>query len=124
MLESFAFSALGGLIGSLTMFFLAKRAFSKDRILDISQEIVDESLDRLVNVPEMQKRLYMAGVIVGNGVKQGIGITAKGGKFKFENLIGEGLSILMQSVLPGVVQKATGANQPGLVSDPINTSFK
>lgn len=105
MLEQFAISALGGLIGSLTIFFLAKRAFSHEKILDISQKVIDETLDRMVNVPELQKRVYMLGVLVGNGVKSGIGIGTKRGKFKFEDLLAEGASILLQTVLPKAVQQ-------------------
>lgn len=71
--------------------------------MDISQDIVDESLDRLVNEPEMQKRLYLAGVIVGQGIKQGIGIQGKGGKFKFENIIGQAIGAVLQNVIPQAI---------------------
>jgi hypothetical protein len=58
---------------------------STDKILEIVEDISDE----IMTNKELQGKLYTVGAILGNGVRQGIGINTKGGKFKLDNIIGE-----------------------------------
>jgi hypothetical protein len=69
-----------------------KREMNTDRIIDKIDEITTE----ITSNPELQKKLYLVGAILGNGIRSGVGIQNKGGKFKWQDLIG---SVLQQYFL-------------------------
>lgn len=90
MIESIALSILASLLGGLITYTIIKKAFGTNYILEISYELIDE----VTSNTEFQKKLYLVGVLVGNGIKAGIGLPKGKGKFKMEDLVGMGLSFL------------------------------
>ena len=89
MLESALFSIgafLGVLSGALTAYVIVKRQLKTDILMEISEEIFTEMLEKLTNDAEMQKKVYLLGALLGNGIKSGLGIQKTGGKFKMEDL--------------------------------------
>lgn len=84
-------------IGFYKTYAYAKSIVNTDTVLDIA----DEMLQELTQNVEMQKKVYFLGVILGNGIKKGIGIGGKGGKFKFEDLIGQALQGFLTNFMGG-----------------------
>jgi len=66
---------------------IAKKMTSSDRILGITYDVLDEVTDNV----EFQKKVYSVGLLVGNGIKTGVGLTKGRGKFKMDDLIGMGM---------------------------------
>lgn len=100
-----------GLIPSLTSIIAAyvilKKTINTERILTISEDLLDE----ITQNAELQKKIYVLGVLLGNGIRSGVGIGTKGGKFKFEDLIGQALAGILGKALGGE-QQETGAVNP------------
>ena len=93
-------------IGLYALYVLAKRKVNTDFFL----EITDDMLSELSQNVDMQKKVYLLGVILGQGIKQGVGLSAKGGKFKIENLIGAALEGFLGNMFQGKGQET--AQQP------------
>lgn len=87
MIEQLMISVLSVGIGILGTLIVIKLQFGNDRIL----EYVDVVLDGVTQDTEIQKKLYLVGVLVGNGIKSGVGLTKGRGKFGMEDLVGMGL---------------------------------
>jgi len=90
MLEYIIMGSMGFLSGLVSIYLAKKLWIKPDFVLEISDVLLDE----ITNNPELQKKLYLLGAILGNGIKSGIGINAKGGKFKFEDLIGQAIAMM------------------------------
>ena len=84
MLESICISAVTLGLGGLMTYAIIKKTMNTDHILDITDELLNE----ITQNTEMQKKVYIVGAILGNGIKSGIGIGKTSGKFKMEDLIG------------------------------------
>lgn len=56
------------------------------------EEIVEDIMNFIVQDAEMQKKVFVLGAILGNGIKSGVGLNPRGGKFKFEDLIAGALA--------------------------------
>lgn len=56
-------------------------------------------LDIVVTDTEMQKKVYVLGVLLGNGIKAGVGLAKKGGKFSLDGLISDGIGQLFEKGL-------------------------
>ena len=89
---------IGVLCGAISTYVIAKRMINTDRIVDYAYAILDETMENV----EMQKRVYGFGVLLGNGIKNGVGLSSKGGKFKFEDLIMQGIASF---ILPRTKEK-------------------
>jgi hypothetical protein len=77
---------VSGLLGSLTALWVAnKYMFSDEKIMKTG----DIMLEYLSSTEEGQKKLYMVGGFIGNGIKAGFGIGKVGGKRKLEDIIVE-----------------------------------
>ena len=99
MIGTIAISVFTLGLGSLITYVIAKRLTNIDRILNISDVLLDE----ITQNTEMQKKVYILGVLLGNGIKQGIGLPKGKGKFKMDDLIGMAIS----HFLGGGQQKTT-----------------
>lgn len=84
MLETIGISAITVAIGGLVTYAIIKRTININYILEVSDVLLDE----LTQNTDMQKKVYVLGVLLGNGIKQGIGISKGKGKFKLDDLIG------------------------------------
>lgn len=84
MLETIGLSAIMVVISGLMTYVIIKKTVNINYILEISDVLLDEFTQNT----EMQKKVYILGVLLGNGVRQGIGINKGKGKFKFEDLVG------------------------------------
>jgi len=65
-------------------YVIIKKTMNIDKILGISDVLLSE----ITQNTEMQKKVYVLGAILGNGIKSGMGILKGKGKFSFEGLIG------------------------------------
>jgi len=95
MYETLVYSLIGALMGGSITYVIAKRMVNTDKIIEISDELLTE----IVSNVEMQKKIYAVGVLLGNGIKQGIGIQTKGGKFKWEDVLMQGIAAFVQGKL-------------------------
>lgn len=77
-----AFSLLGVLTGIYGIYTFKKKLEDFEFIASTMEQIVQEIQDN----PKLQKGLYVAGALLGQGIRRGIGFKGKGGKFKLEDL--------------------------------------
>jgi len=85
MLEYVVGGIIGALTGVLCTYVIMKKMFKP-------LEIAEDLMDFIISDTEMQKKIYLLGALLGNGIKSGIGLNPKRGKFRFEDLIGMALS--------------------------------
>lgn len=60
-------------------------------------------IEEWINSDIGQKAIYSIGILLGNAIKQGVGITGSGGKMKMENIIMQGIAGFIQGKLGAVV---------------------
>jgi hypothetical protein len=82
-------------MGALMTYVVAKRMINTDKIL----EIFDEILTTVKEDTETQKKVFALGVLLGQGIKTGVGLNPKTGKFKFEDLLTQGAAMFLQQYL-------------------------
>lgn len=75
---------IGSLCGIIGTYAILKKHFKP-------LEITEDLIDFIVSDVEMQKKVFLLGAILGNGIKSGIGLNPRKGKFRFEDLIGMAL---------------------------------
>lgn len=100
MLEMVVTGIIGALSGSIGAYVIAKRFVSPDKIV----EFIDVGLEAVTNDTELQKKVYVMGVILGNGIKTGIGL--KGGKTNLKDVIGMGIAQFISRAFGGQPQQA------------------
>ena len=103
--------AVGCLAGIIGAFFVLRRLLSPENIMETLDFVIDSSLKET----EMQKKLYTLGLIIGNGIKQGVGIQGGKGKFKLEDIIAQGLGQFLSSAISG--------QQPQKQAETLNPDF-
>lgn len=96
--------ALSPLLGGLGAYVIIKKYINRDFLMSELENIIDE----IANNKEFQQKIYMAGAILGQGVKGGLGLPGAGrGKFKIEDIVG----MAIQQFLPKVFNNLGG--EPG-----------
>jgi hypothetical protein len=80
--DAFLWAAIIALSVVLLVYWLLKSHKIEDVITNSIENVIRDVSEDV----ELQKKLYQLGGIMGNGVKAGVGLTTKGGKFKFEDL--------------------------------------
>lgn len=88
-------------MGFLGIVLASKYILTDDKILDI----FDMALTEMTQDIETQKKVYILGGILGQGIKSGLGMGRKGGKFKIEDIVAEGASMFLQKILGGQSQQ-------------------
>jgi hypothetical protein len=84
----FVFGVLGVVSGAVGAYVLTKKALSHDNILDLGEEFIENILEKAQSDAEFQKRIYVLGGLLGQGIKAGIGFQqGGGGKFKWQDLV-------------------------------------
>ena len=91
-------ASIGCVLGSM---LYVKHMTSQEKIM----EIADKLLTEFSTNTESQKKIYTIGGIIGNGVRAGVGIGGKSGKFKMEDLFGQVISGFVGKMLPGGMQQ-------------------
>lgn len=81
MIENILYVFLGAFCGAISTYAIIKFTLNPTKI-------IEEITDFIVSDEEMQKKIFLLGNIIGNGIKSGVGLQPKAGKFKFEDLIG------------------------------------
>lgn len=99
--NAFLLGAIICLVIAILVYWLAK----SNKISDIITISIENVIRDVSEDVELQKKLYQLGGIMGNGVKSGLGLQTRGGKFKIEDL------------LMGLASKFLGGNQ----EQPINS---
>jgi hypothetical protein len=82
MLETFVSATLGAFLGGIITYGILKNTLKTEKILTIIDEILNEIQDN----NEFQRKIYMLGGLLGNGIKSGIGLATPRGKFRWEDL--------------------------------------
>ena len=90
---------IGMLSGILGTYVVIKLTLKPDKIL----EYFDVILNDVMETEDTQKKIYGVGVLLGNGLKTGLGIQKLGGKMSMKNVIMQGIAGFLQSKL-GVQQ--------------------
>jgi hypothetical protein len=96
MLEYTVSFVVAGLIGAISAYAIVKRALNMERIVYISEEIIDNMLEKATQDAETQKRIYVLGALLGQGIKSGIGLQKTSGKFKMEDIISMAVGQFLQ----------------------------
>ena len=78
--------ALAGMI-CLTVAMLVYWLIKSHKVEDIITNSIENVIRDATEDVELQKKIYQLGGLIGNGVKSGIGIQTRGGKFKIEDLL-------------------------------------
>ena len=94
--------ALMGLIGFGSGFFgmyIASKHLVNSHFF---MQILDDLFDEAMNNEVFQKRIYVIGALLGNGIKQGVGLSPSRGKMKFQDII-------TQAIAGMILPKITGA---------------
>lgn len=118
MIENLVYGVIGSLIGSLATYVIARKLLSFDRMMDF----FDEATHELTTDVEMQKKLYLVGGILGQGIKSGIGMGTKRGKFKIEDIIAEGAGMFLSQILQKNMPQQLNTSNPSTGS--LNEPFK
>lgn len=101
-------SILGGFIG---IYIAKKLLFSPDNIA----ETIEIALEYVTKTEDGQKKAFLLGGLIGNGLKTAIGINTRGGgKFKFEDF-------LIQMGMQWAGKALTGQQQPQQTQTPWET---
>jgi hypothetical protein len=85
--------AISAAITGLTVFMSGYVMFKIGKN-SIKNEIFD-----FLSSEEGAKLFYSIGVVVAQGAKQGFGITTKGGKFKFQDMLGQAVGGFLNNIL-------------------------
>ena len=76
-------------------------------MIEDEKNYIIQDVEDYLNSEKGQKNLFLIGGMLSNGMKTGLGITAKGGKFKMEDLAAQLIGgFIQQKVLPNI------GNQP------------
>lgn len=113
---------LAYLIGFFWTYAKVKNAINPELLLDLGQELLESSLKNIKDDPEMQQNVYAVGLLIGNGIKNGVGLQKGKGKFKFEDLIMQGIGSLFGNMIP--TQQQTPQNPNDAVSGTVEKLFK
>ena len=88
---------LGFLSGFLGTYIMLKNTLKSNAVMDLTEDILVNFLDKVQSDAEIQKRIYILGGILGQGIKSGVGLSGKTGKFKFEDLVGSLIGGFLQN---------------------------
>ena len=113
MYEEIAIGSITVLMSLLGSYVMVKRATRRDNLLDISEDILENMLEKAVTDENMQKKVYMIGALLGKGIVDGTGLQKKGGKFGLQELI---MQIAGQWLAGKGVGATTGQEQKPLIS--------
>ena len=97
MIESILISAITVAIGGLITYGIVKKLTNVEYILEISDVLLDEITQNI----DMQKKVYSVGVLFGNGIKTGVGLTKGKGKFKLDDIVAMGVSHFLGKIIGG-----------------------
>lgn len=98
-------SALGVLWGFLGATLALKKMLKPEIILDFSDVVLDEITHNI----DYQKKIYILGGLLGQGIKSGIGLPKKGGKFKIEDIIGQLIGGFVENMAGNLFQTSEQA---------------
>lgn len=102
-------AATTGIIAGLLIligFYIALRSGKLEEIL---VNTINICLEDFTNDEKLQKSLYTVGVLIGNGVKAGVGLQKRGGKMSLTDLIVQSVAgkFLNQSTIGSETVKST-----------------
>jgi hypothetical protein len=87
MLVYVAISAIGSLCSGIMTYVIAKHLTGTD---NLTQKL-DEMLSEIRDSPDLQQKIASLGMVIGVGIKQGVGLGKGTGKRNIEGAIVEGL---------------------------------
>lgn len=107
-------AVLGVTMGATGAYLALKKVVNRDFLLDLFDDLTSE----LLQDENSQKKLYAVGILLGNGIKNGVGLSPKGGKMKFEDLLMGGFAQLLQNGGLGGLFGGGGEGQPPNTATP------
>ena len=99
-----AISAIGSLCSGIMTYVIAKKLTGTDSLM----QKTDEFLSKIRDSPEMQQKIASLGMLVGVGIKQGVGLGKGTGKRNLESTIVEGLMGYFMPKMKDAVQGNAG----------------
>lgn len=93
-------------VTSLLLFPIATYIVAKK----IKNDAIDDVLGYLES-DEGLKYIYKLGVVAGSGVRQGVGLGKKGGKFSMEDIVGQAIGGFIQNIMPQQNQPSNDGGQ-------------
>jgi len=102
-------AVIGSLSGVIATYVILRKFQNSDVFIEIFEDFVAD----LSENPDMQRKVYVIGGILGSGIRQGIGITKGKGKLKLEDIIMQFVSGYIQNkVMPQGNQTSTTPVNP------------
>lgn len=93
-------SVIGWFMAPISAYVIAKTMLNRNRILDIFEDIMDETSTN----EQFKAKLFAVGAILGSGIMSGTGIQTKTGKFKWQDLAAQVIGQYAQKYLGGQQQ--------------------
>ena len=84
-------------LAAASMYVIAKTLTKPEKLMDT----FDYFLNELTQNVEMQKKVYVLGILLGQGIASGAGLKGKGGKFKLDDIVGQGIGMFIEKMLGG-----------------------
>ena len=86
-------------ISEASIYFLARK------LIENEKKRLKTELEAWLNSENGQKALFSIGALMAAGMKSGMGLTQKGGKFKMEDLIGQIIGSFIQKQIPNLISQ-------------------
>jgi len=118
MLEYIGVGIISFVCGALGATIALKIAFKTINIPEIIEEGAINLMDTVLTETEMQKRVYQIGLLVGSGIRQGVGIGKGSGKFGFDQILQKGLAMIFGKVLQGNQKEEQTTESPNFLGLP------
>lgn len=90
-----AISIIGMVLGPVLTVCIMKYALNQAKNPENLMEIADSLMEYFMNTEEGRQKIYLVGVLIGKGARDGAGFGGKGGKLGLKGLIEQGIAQLV-----------------------------
>ena len=122
--EIYVYALYGTFTGVIiSLFTLIAMRFYLPKLIKNEKNLMKNELEYWLNSETGQKALYMIGGLVSSGMRSGLGLNVKGGKFKLENIIAQLVgSYVEKRIIPSLGNQPEF--QPNLPQQPNKSALK
>lgn len=104
-----AVSLIGMLLGPVLTVCLMKYALNQAKNPDNLMEIADSLMEYFMNTEEGRQKIYLVGMLIGKGARDGAGFGGKGGKVGLKGMIEMGIGELISQTTKKIFGGSKGA---------------
>lgn len=90
-----AISVIGMILGPVLTVCVMKYALNQAKNPENLMEIADSLMEYFMNTEEGRQKIYLVGMLIGKGARDGAGFGGKGGKMGLKDLIQQGIGQLV-----------------------------